>query len=167
MRAVASFFIIQIVRNNVLSCFQLAGDDFRIITVADSDSDADGTADCNDACPADASKVSAGSCGCGVPESDSNGNGAPDCLDPTSSTIPLKPSSRVKGRRVTVTIPTQFSGVQYQIDIRKNGRSVALSTTASNSRRFTLSTGSYSVRYKVILGATSSKNSPAAKFKVR
>ncbi|GAX17937.1 hypothetical protein FisN_18Hu145 [Fistulifera solaris] len=48
----------------------------------DIDSDGDGTLDCFDVCPNDASKTtSAGHCGCGVSEVDSDGDGTPDCKD--------------------------------------------------------------------------------------
>ena len=36
--------------------------------VADTDTDADGTANCNDGCPGDPNKTSPGTCGCGNPE---------------------------------------------------------------------------------------------------
>ena len=36
--------------------------------VADDDSDSDGTADCDDLCPADPDKTDPGTCGCGVPD---------------------------------------------------------------------------------------------------
>ena len=48
---------------------------------AATDSDADGTADCLDGCPADADKIAAGACGCGVADSDANANGTADCLE--------------------------------------------------------------------------------------
>ncbi|CAG9461882.1 unnamed protein product [Pedinophyceae sp. YPF-701] len=49
--------------------------------VADTDSDGDGTEDCNDQCPADAGKVAPGVCGCGVADTDSDGDGTEDCND--------------------------------------------------------------------------------------
>ncbi len=49
--------------------------------VADTDSDGDGTADCNDGCPADMSKTEPGTCGCGVADTDSDGDGTADCND--------------------------------------------------------------------------------------
>ncbi|MEW6427697.1 MAG: CFI-box-CTERM domain-containing protein [Thermodesulfobacteriota bacterium] len=49
--------------------------------VADTDTDVDGTADCNDGCPADATKIAAGQCGCGVADTDSDGDGTADCVD--------------------------------------------------------------------------------------
>ena len=49
--------------------------------VADTDSDNDGTADCNDQCPNDANKIAPGSCGCGVPDSDDDGDGLLYCFD--------------------------------------------------------------------------------------
>lgn len=49
--------------------------------VADTDSDGDGTADCQDSCPSDGGKVSAGACGCGVADTDSDGDGTANCQD--------------------------------------------------------------------------------------
>jgi len=49
--------------------------------VPDTDTDGDGTADCNDGCPADPAKVEPGQCGCGVPDADTDGDGAADCVD--------------------------------------------------------------------------------------
>lgn len=49
--------------------------------VVDTDSDGDGTADCNDECSEDPSKIELGTCGCGVADTDSDGNGTPDCQE--------------------------------------------------------------------------------------
>lgn len=49
--------------------------------IADTDSDADGTADCNDECENDPDKITPQICGCGVPDTDSDGDGAPVCYD--------------------------------------------------------------------------------------
>ena len=49
--------------------------------VADTDTDSDGTADCNDGCPNDPNKVAPGICGCGVADTDSDGDGTADCND--------------------------------------------------------------------------------------
>ena len=49
--------------------------------VADTDSDSDGTADCNDGCPNDANKTAPGTCGCGVADTDSDGDGTANCND--------------------------------------------------------------------------------------
>lgn len=43
--------------------------------VADTDSDGDGTPDCNDGCPNDPKKTAPATCGCGVVEMDVNNNG--------------------------------------------------------------------------------------------
>ena len=45
------------------------------------DGDGDGTGDACDACPADATKVDPGQCGCGATETDSDGDGTADCVD--------------------------------------------------------------------------------------
>ena len=65
----------------------------------DTDSDADGSADCNDGCPADPAKTAAGTCGCGTADTDSDGDGTPDCIDSTPQgavgfgCAPLMPST--------------------------------------------------------------------------
>jgi hypothetical protein len=53
--------------------------------VADTDTDNDGTLDCQDACPNDAAKTEAGVCGCGVADTDSDGDGTLDCNDGCSN----------------------------------------------------------------------------------
>jgi photosystem II stability/assembly factor-like uncharacterized protein len=50
--------------------------------VTDADTDADGTADCDDPCPNDAAKTDAGACGCGQADTDTDADGAADCNDP-------------------------------------------------------------------------------------
>lgn len=47
----------------------------------DTDSDMDGTPDCNDQCPADKKKIKPGVCGCGTPDEDTDKDGTPDCKD--------------------------------------------------------------------------------------
>jgi hypothetical protein len=49
--------------------------------VADTDSDGDGTADCNDGCPNDPNKTQPGICGCGKPDTDTDNDGIKDCND--------------------------------------------------------------------------------------
>ena len=49
--------------------------------VPDTDTDSDGTADCNDGCPTDANKTEPGDCGCGVADTDTDGDGTADCND--------------------------------------------------------------------------------------
>ena len=49
--------------------------------VPDTDTDADGVADCLDGCPNDPSKVAPGVCGCGVPDTNTDADGVADCLD--------------------------------------------------------------------------------------
>jgi Thrombospondin type 3 repeat len=53
--------------------------------VADTDSDSDGTADCNDNCSSDPNKTAPGVCGCGVADTDSDSDGTADCNDNCSS----------------------------------------------------------------------------------
>jgi hypothetical protein len=47
----------------------------------DTDTDNDGTADCNDGCPNDPKKIAPGVCLCGKPDIDSDGDGVLDCND--------------------------------------------------------------------------------------
>jgi predicted outer membrane repeat protein len=49
--------------------------------VADTDTDADGTADCIDQCPTDPAKTEPGTCGCNVADTDGDGDGLADCVD--------------------------------------------------------------------------------------
>ncbi|MFQ5424128.1 MAG: endonuclease I family protein [Phycisphaerae bacterium] len=42
--------------------------------VPDTDTDGDGTPDCNDLCPNDPNKIAPGSCGCGMPETPADGD---------------------------------------------------------------------------------------------
>jgi len=49
--------------------------------IPDTDSDDDGTADCNDGCPDDPDKVEPGQCGCGEPDTDTDEDGTADCND--------------------------------------------------------------------------------------
>ncbi len=56
----------------------------------DTDSDNDGTPNCNDGCPGDPAKVAAGTCGCGISDADSDGDAVKDCnedcdLDPAKT----------------------------------------------------------------------------------
>jgi hypothetical protein len=60
--------------------------------VADTDSDGDGVANCNDGCPNDPTKTSPGVCGCGVPDVDSDGDGVLDCDGDKCPNDPLKVS---------------------------------------------------------------------------
>jgi Putative metal-binding motif len=60
----------------------------------DRDDDGDGTANCLDGCPLDASKRSPGQCGCGVVELDGDADGTPDCVDECGS----DPNKSLAGR---------------------------------------------------------------------
>ena len=46
-----------------------------------TDADADGTADCDDGCPADPDKTQPGVCGCGKADTDTDSDGTPDCQE--------------------------------------------------------------------------------------
>ena len=64
--------------------------------VADTDSDSDGTPDCNDGCPDDPGKTDPGICGCGVADTDSDSDGTLDCNDNCPSD-PLKTEPGICG----------------------------------------------------------------------
>jgi hypothetical protein len=49
--------------------------------ILDTDTDKDGTADCNDGCINDPLKVAPGVCLCGTADTDSDGDGTPNCND--------------------------------------------------------------------------------------
>jgi hypothetical protein len=61
--------------------------------VPDTDTDGDGTPDCNDKCPNDSEKINPGTCGCGIPDADKDEDGSPDCND----SCPLDPDKTVPG----------------------------------------------------------------------
>lgn len=58
------------------------------VTVADTDSDHDGTADCTDGCVNDPNKTAPGQCGCGVADADADSDGVADCRDTCPNTVP-------------------------------------------------------------------------------
>lgn len=64
--------------------------------IADTDGDADGTADCVDSCASDPGKTAAGQCGCGLPDTDSDGDGVANCVDGCASD-PAKTSPGICG----------------------------------------------------------------------
>ena len=51
----------------------------------ETDSDSDGTANCNDMCPNDAGKTAPGACGCGTADTNSDNDSEPDCRDECDS----------------------------------------------------------------------------------
>ncbi len=51
------------------------------LTEDTTDTDDDGTLDCNDDCPTDANKTEPGICGCGTPDTDTDSDGTADCND--------------------------------------------------------------------------------------
>ena len=57
--------------------------------MADTDTDSDGTLDCEDGCVDDPDKTEAGVCGCGEAETDTDSDGTPDCSD----ACPLDPKN--------------------------------------------------------------------------
>lgn len=84
--------------------------------VPDTDTDSDGTADCNDTCPTDPHKTAPGACGCGVADTDSDVDGVPNCHDNCPNTA--NPDQRdTNGDGVgDVCTPFQFpAGGQFVI----------------------------------------------------
>ncbi|QQR87240.1 MAG: gliding motility-associated C-terminal domain-containing protein [Flavobacteriales bacterium] len=67
--------------NDVLTNCVCAG------TTDNTDSDGDGTANCNDGCPNDPDKIAPGICGCGVSDVDTDNDGVADCVDACPSGI--------------------------------------------------------------------------------
>ncbi|MFM7281181.1 MAG: thrombospondin type 3 repeat-containing protein, partial [Planctomycetia bacterium] len=68
----------------------------------DTDTDADGTANCLDGCPTDPLKIAPGICGCGVADTDSDADGTANCLD-GCPTDPLKVAPGICGCGVADT----------------------------------------------------------------
>ena len=137
--------------------------------LVDVDSDSDGTYDCNDACPSDAAKTAVGSCGCGAVDTDANGNGVADCSDPTGTTVPRSPAVSVRGKTVTVTVRgEEFLKVAYEFELLKSGRVVASKATRKLSVQFKNQRGgSYTVRYRLRVGATRTRYSRSVRATVR
>ncbi len=54
---------------------------FSIAAPGLTDTDADGTPDCNDGCPLDPLKIAPGICGCGIADTDTDSDGTADCND--------------------------------------------------------------------------------------
>jgi len=55
--------------------------DITVNNSCNTDTDGDGTPDCEDSCPTDGNKTEAGACGCGMIDTDTDGDGTPDCND--------------------------------------------------------------------------------------
>ena len=64
--------------------------------IADTDSDDDGTANCNDTCKDDPNKIVPGICGCGIADTDADQDGTPNCND-TCQNDPNKTAPGVCG----------------------------------------------------------------------
>ncbi|MBQ9816131.1 MAG: hypothetical protein IJM59_01510 [Proteobacteria bacterium] len=63
----------------------------------DTDTDGDGTPDCQDKCPADPEKTEPGECGCGAADIDGNGNGIMDCKENVEDECPADPNKTKEG----------------------------------------------------------------------
>ncbi len=63
----------------------------------DTDTDGDGTPDCQDKCPADPDKTEPGECGCGAADIDGNGNGIMDCKENVEDECPADPNKTKEG----------------------------------------------------------------------
>jgi hypothetical protein len=70
--------------------------------VADTNTDGDGVADCNEECDTDPAKTVAGVCGCGVADTNTDGDGVADCND-ECDTDPAKTVAGVCGCGVADT----------------------------------------------------------------
>lgn len=103
---------------------------------AETDTDTDATPDCNDSCPTDAAKTSEGTCGCGISDIDTNSNGVADCLDPTTSTVPSKPSVSKNHGSLLARVPVRYAGATYQYQVRRGATVVASRSTAQRQVRF-------------------------------
>lgn len=147
----------------------------------DTDTDDDGTADCNDKCPSDAGKTAPGTCGCGVSDADDNGNGNADCLDPQAGSTPKAPKVKVTVKStskanalITATSKYPNANVSYEFDfgatrVARRARRAAIRSIASNSNRIRVKVRpgkTYRARYRVIAGSTVTEYSRYRKFKV-
>ena len=79
------------------------------------DSDGDGVDDCSDQCPQDASKITAGVCGCGTPDTDSDGDGTANCHD-SCPADPAKTAAGVCGCGQAETGDTDSDGALDCVD---------------------------------------------------
>jgi hypothetical protein len=87
--------------------------------VSDTDTDRDGTLDCNDNCFIDPQKINPGVCGCGINDVDDNDDGTPDCIDAqpvaniispaTDQTITVGESIKFKGSVSSGNTPYSYS----------------------------------------------------------
>ncbi|MBL8862090.1 MAG: lamin tail domain-containing protein [Planctomycetes bacterium] len=66
---------------------------FNLSAPGYTDTDGDGTNDCDDGCPLDPNKIAPGICGCGVSDVDTDGDGTADCNDG----CPLDPNKIAPG----------------------------------------------------------------------
>jgi hypothetical protein len=87
---------------------------------ADTDTDKDGTADCNDTCKDDPNKTTPGACGCGFPDNDKDSNDQIDC----SQSPPVIPE--IDNPDLNNSLPTapQLGGKadpSYEVEILVNG----------------------------------------------
>ena len=129
--------------------------------VADTDTDADGSADCLDSCPSDIGKTGAGVCGCGVSDADANNNSTPDCNDPVlAGVVPRVAKLSTKKGKVVVSMESR-SGVLYLLKV----------TTKSGKAKYTIrrlkAKTSVSVSYSFYLTGTpvvASSYSPVKKI---
>lgn len=98
--------------------------------VEDTDTDLDGTPDCNDNCPNDAGKTGPGACGCGAADTDSNNDGIPDCNDDlfnpagTVGTGPVFPDSSIIDTDTINTGSIQNPIIQAGVDLDNQGGTI-------------------------------------------
>jgi hypothetical protein len=114
-----------------------------------------------DACPNDASKIAAGSCGCGIADTDANLNGVADCVDPKGTIVPsVAPTLDSKKAKLTVTLPALSTSVllgtgsySYIVQVMKGKRTILRRTVtgsagADTTTTFRLDDGRYTAKYR-------------------
>jgi parallel beta-helix repeat protein len=112
--------------------------------VPDTDSDSDGTPDCNDGCPNDSAKTEPGDCGCGTPDEDSDKDGIFDCNDPCPN-WPYECSE--DGTAITVAVG---QSIQQAIDAVPDGGTVQL--TAGTYTQGSIDPGGRAIRIQGAIG---------------
>ena len=127
----------------------------------------------NDVCPNDSTKNVPGVCGCGVSDGDDNGNGNADCLDPSSTDVPSRPTGTATKKLITLSLQ-EYPGatVLYSVTAKgknKRGRRISrkgTSSTASATVKGRKGVRRWVVRYQVSAGSVTSKRSKRRKIKV-
>ncbi|MBL7964385.1 MAG: T9SS type A sorting domain-containing protein [Flavobacteriales bacterium] len=98
--------------------------------VSDTDSDSDGTPDCNDGCPLDPNKSAPGVCGCGNPEpgtacNDGNPSTINDVITPACICLGTPPAICTQNE-VTLTLETDNKAIETSWEIVPGGGGASL-----------------------------------------